>query len=347
MPLCCARVPTRRCLCTPAWHPRLAGLGQVAILGTVTPHSPASHDEPRYAPPVDLTGFAWLSIAAAIVTIGLKGGAAYLTGSVGLLSDAAESLVNLVAGIVALIALKVAMKPPDENHPFGHSKAEYFAAAIEGIMIFVAAAFIIAASVERLINPVLPEQLGIGLAISTLAAIINGAVAYVLRKQGHKHNSATLIADGKHLTTDVITSAAVLIGVGLVAITNQPQLDPIVALIAGANILWTGFGLIRESVNGLMDLSLPEETNAELNSVLDGFRQPGMIEFHAIRTRRGGNRQFMEFHVLVPGSWSVRRGHDLAEDIIDALVAVVPDVRVSAHLEPIEDPRSYADEEDY
>lgn len=326
----------------------MANAPVIAILDRVNSQPTDNNGQsPRYQPPVDLTKYAWLSIAAAIVTIGLKGGAAWLTGSVGLLSDAAESLVNLVAAIVALYALKVAIKPPDENHPFGHSKAEYFSAAVEGIMIFVAAAFIIATSVERLINPRLPEQLGLGLAISVLASLVNGAVAMVLRKQGHKHHSATLIADGKHLMTDVITSAAVLIGVGLVAITKLPQLDPIVALIAGANILWTGFGLIRDAVNGLMDLSLPEQTNAELNAVLDQFKQPHKVDFHAVRTRRAGNRQFMEFHILVPGHWSVQRGHDFTEDIIDALVAAVPNVRVSAHLEPIEDPRSYADEEDY
>lgn len=301
----------------------------------------------RYAPPVDLSKFAWLSVAAAVVTIGLKGGAAWLTGSVGLLSDAAESLVNLVAAIVALFALKVAIKPPDDNHPYGHSKAEYFSAAVEGVMIFVAAAFIIATSIERLLSPRMPEQLGLGLTISVAASLVNGAVAMVLLKHGRKHGSATLVADGKHLMTDVITSVAVLVGVALVAVTNQPVLDPVVALLAGANILWTGFGLIRSSVDGLMDGSLPEQTNIELLEVLDRFREPGRIEFHAVRTRQAGNRQFMEFHILVPAAWSVRRGHDMTEDVIDALIEVVPGVRVSAHLEPIEDPRSYADETDF
>jgi len=255
--------------------------------------------------------------------------------------------VNLVAAIVALFALKVAIKPPDDNHPYGHSKAEYFSAAVEGVMIFVAAAFIIATSIERLLNPRMPEQLGLGLTISVAASLVNGAVAMVLLKHGRKHGSATLVADGKHLMTDVITSVAVLVGVALVAVTNQPVLDPVVALLAGANILWTGFGLIRSSVDGLMDGSLPEQTNIELLEVLDRFREPGRIEFHAVRTRQAGNRQFMEFHILVPAAWSVRRGHDMTEDVIDALIEVVPGVRVSAHLEPIEDPRSYADETDF
>lgn len=286
-------------------------------------------------------------MAAALVTIALKGGAAWLTGSVGLLSDAAESLVNLAAAIVALVALKVAIKPPDLNHPYGHSKAEYFSAALEGVMIFVAAGFIIVTSIERLIHPRMPERLGIGLAIAVVASLINGTVSAVLLRQGRRYNSATLIADARHLMTDVITSVAVLVGVGLVAITNTPILDPIVALLAGSNILWTGISLIRSSVDGLMDVSLPERTNADLYEVLDRFRVPGRIEFHAVRTREAGNRQFMEFHILVPGQWSVRKGHDLTEDVIDALVEVVPEVRVSAHLEPIEDPRSYADEEDF
>lgn len=286
-------------------------------------------------------------MAAALVTIALKGGAAWLTGSVGLLSDAAESLVNLAAAIVALVALKVAIKPPDLNHPYGHSKAEYFSAALEGVMIFVAAGFIIVTSIERLIHPRMPERLGIGLAIAVVASLINGTVSAVLLRQGRRYNSATLIADARHLMTDVITSVAVLVGVGLVAITNTPILDPIVALLAGSNILWTGISLIRSSVDGLMDVSLPERTNADLYEVLDRFRVPGRIEFHAVRTREAGNRQFMEFHILVPGQWSVWKGHDLTEDVIDALVEVVPEVRVSAHLEPIEDPRSYADEEDF
>lgn len=301
----------------------------------------------RYATPTDLTKYAWLSIAAAVVTIVLKGGAALLTGSVGLLSDAAESVVNLVAAIVALFALKVAILPPDKNHHYGHGKVEYLSAAIEGVMIFVAAAFIITTSIERLISPRLPEQLGLGLAIAVGASLVNGGVAMVLLKKGREHNSATLIADGQHLVTDVITSAAVLIGVGLVALTRQPMLDPIVALIAGVNILWTGFGLIRSSVEGLMDISLPEAKNAALAEVLDRYRKPGQIEFHAVRTRQAGNRQFMAFHILVPGEWSVQRGHDLTEEVIDALVEVVPAVRISAHLEPIEDPKSYEDETDF
>ena len=301
----------------------------------------------RYAAPPDLSRFAWWSIGAAGLTIGLKTGAAVLTGSVGLLSDAAESLVNLVAAVVALIALKVSIRPPDERHPYGHSKAEYFSAAVEGVMVFLAAALIIVTAVERLIRPRLPEQLGTGLVISVIASLINGGVGALLIRKGRQYDSATLAADGKHLMTDVVTSAAVLVGVGLVAITRQPLLDPIVALLAGLNILWTGFILIRDSVSGLMDTALDSAVSERLNRVLAARRQPGRIDFHAGRTRQAGNRKFMDLHVLVPGHWDVQRGHDLTEQIIDDLVAAVPGLRVSAHIEPIEDPKSYSDELDF
>lgn len=310
----------------------------------VTPNSPVS---PRYAPPTDLSRYAWLSIAVALLTIVLKTGAAWITGSVGLLSDAAESLVNLVAAIIALITLKIAVRPPDDGHPFGHSKAEYFSAAVEGVMIFVAAALIIATAVERIITPAMPRQLGIGLAISVVAAVVNGAAGFVILRAGRTHGSATLVADGRHLLTDVITSGAVLLGVALVAVTRLPILDPIVALLAGINILWTGFGLVKGSVDGLMDVALPSEIFEALDAELDRTRVAGQIEFHAIRTRQAGNHQFMDLHVLVPGDWSVRKGHDFTEDLIDRLVEIAPDLRIGAHLEPIEDPRSYEDAHDF
>lgn len=300
----------------------------------------------RYSQPLDLSKYAWLSIGAAVATISLKAGAAWLTGSVGLLSDALESVVNLVAAIVALITLKVAILPPDDNHNFGHSKAEYFSAAIEGMMIFVAAAVIIYTGIERLIHPRMPEQLGIGLLISVLASVINAVVGLILIKRGDAVRSATLSADGRHLMTDVVTSIAVLLGVGLVALTHWQPLDPIVAILAGLNILRTGYGLIKSSVAGLMDIAIPADVEQRINKVLDDYRTREGIDFHAVRTRESGARRFMEMHVLVPGSWSVKRGHDLTEDLIDALLKVEPDLRVSAHLEPREDPRSYDDIDD-
>ena len=293
-------------------------------------------------PRVDLTKFAWLSIAAALVTIGLKTAAWLITGSVGLLSDAAESVVNLVAAVVALFALRVAARPADKNHHFGHSKAEYFSSAIEGVMIFVAAVVIVAFAVERLIFPRPLEEIGVGLLITVGASVINGGVALVLLGAGARHNSITLRADGHHLMTDVITSAGVVVGIGLVWITGWNWLDPVVALLVGLNILWTGWRLVSESASGLMDESLPKEQNARLRGIL-AEHETEEIKFHAFRTRISGARAFMEFHMLVPGAWSVQRGHDAMEDLIDLSQEEFAELRVIGHLEPIEDPRSYED----
>lgn len=300
----------------------------------------------RYAPPVDLSKYAWMSIGAALSTIALKSWAAWVTSSAGLLSDAAESVVNLVAAIVALWVLKVSIRPADEDHQFGHSKAEYFSAVVEGVMIFVAAAFIIVTAAERIIDPVMPDRLGLGLAVSVIASLINGGVAWVLYRAGRREHSATLIADSKHLATDVITSAAVLVGVGVVAITGSPVLDALVALGAGLNIMWTGFKLINESVSGLMDAAPAAEAIARVEEVLGARRDPGRIDFHAMRIREAGNRRFMDLHVLVPDTWTVKQGHDYTEDLIDDLVRSDPGLRVSAHLEPIGDPKSYEDLDD-
>ena len=300
----------------------------------------------RYSPPKDLSRYAWLSIGAALGTIALKGAAAWVTGSVGLLSDAAESMVNLVAAVVALIVLKIAVKPADADHQFGHSKAEYFSAVVEGVMIFVAAAFIIISAIGRLIDPQMPEQLGLGLVVSVIASLLNGAVAWVLYRAGRRERSMTLVADAKHLATDVITSAAVLVGVALVAVFHSALLDAVVALGAGLNIMWTGFTLIRDSVGGLMDIAPSTEVLQRVEKVLARHRRQGMIDFHAVRVREAGNRRFMELHVLVPAVWSVKKGHDFTEQVIDELVDADSSLRISAHLEPIEDPKSYEDLED-
>lgn len=292
---------------------------------------------------VDLTKFAWLSIAAALVTITLKTAAWLLTGSVGLLSDAAESVVNLVAAIVALIALKVAAKPADKNHHFGHSKAEYFSSAVEGMMIFVAATVILVVAIQRLLNPQPLEQIGIGLIISVVAGAVNGAVAIVLIRAGRRYNSITLRADGNHLMTDVVTSVGVVIGIALVWLTGWQILDPIVAIAVGLNILWTGWKLVSELTSGLMDESLPKETNARIRQIL-AEKSSSEVAFHALRTRVSGARAFMEVHMLVPGAWSVKEGHDAMEDLIDDVHREFPDLYITGHLEPIEDPRSYEDE---
>jgi cation diffusion facilitator family transporter len=291
----------------------------------------------------DLRKYAWLAIGTAVLTVLLKASAWAITGSVGLLSDAAESMVNLVAAIVALVSLTIAARPADDNHHFGHTKAEYFSAALEGIMVFVAAASIIYLGIERLLNPRPLESLGIGLAISMTAAVLNGIVGRILIKVGTRHRSITLRADGKHLMTDVYTSIGVVVGLGLAWVTGLNWLDPVVAILVGVNILFTGYRLITESTAGLMDISLSPEDNARIHAILDAHTEQGRIEFHAVRTRESGARQFMEMHMLVPGDWTVQRGHDAMEDLIDEIVAEFPAMRVTGHLEPISDPRSYED----
>ena len=301
-----------------------------------------SEAPPRHRPPDDLSRFAWLSIAAAAVTILLKTLAWRITGSVGLLSDAAESLVNLVAAIIALVALKVSIRPPDKNHPFGHSKAEYFSAGAEGVMIFIAAAVIMYTAVQRFIHPRPIEDVGIGLLVSVLASVVNGLVAWVLLKNGRQRRSMTLIADGKHMLTDVWTSVGVLVGVGLVWLTGWQRLDPIVAFAVGVSILVTGAKLVGQSGTALLDVSLPKEDNEAIRDFLDAHSNDH-VKFHAVRTREAGYRRFLEFHMLVPGSWTVKQGHDAMEDLIDEILDEWPEMRVSGHLEPIEDPRSYED----
>lgn len=293
-----------------------------------------------------LTKWAWLSIGAAVLTIGMKTVAYLLTGSVGLLSDALESVVNLVAAVLALIALAAAAKPADEKHHFGHGKAEYLSAGAEGVMIVVAAGLIVYTAIERLINPRPLEELGIGLAVTLVATAINGAVGFVLLRQGRRHRSMTLVADGKHLMTDVYTSVGVIVGVGLVAVTGWLPLDSLVALAVGANILWTGFILIRNSGRGLLDHALPDEDNDRIIAVLRGFvdRYPaGELEFHGLQTRESGRDRFVSLHVLVPGSWSVSRAHDLVEDVEGEIRSVLPLVQVHTHLESREDRRSHDD----
>ncbi|MBK7585340.1 MAG: cation transporter [Myxococcales bacterium] len=290
-----------------------------------------------------LARYAWLSIAAAIATIALKMAAWRLTGSVGLLSDAAESVVNLIAAITALWMLTLAAKPADEEHAYGYSKAEYFASGVEGALILVAAAAIAFAAVERLLEPAPIEKLEFGLVVSLAASLINLAVARVLLVVGKRHHSIALEADGHHLMTDVWTSAGVLIGVGLVAVTGYQRLDPIVAILVALNIVRSGVMLIQRSARGLLDVALVPEEQQALRTVLDRYAGPE-LEFHALRTRQAGARRFVSLHVLVPGDWSVERGHQLLEEIEKDIRAAVPNVHVLTHLEPLEDPRSFEDQ---
>ena len=297
----------------------------------------------RSSKPLDLSRYGWLAVATAFATILLKAGAWLVTGSVGLLADAAESLVNLVAAAVALIVLKVAAGPADANHNFGHTKAEYFSAAVEGVMIFVAAISIVVFAIQRLVFPQPIESLGIGLMISVIASVLNGGVALVLLRAGKRHHSITLTADGKHLMTDVWTSVGVLVGIVLVWMSGWSWLDPVIAIAVGINILFTGYGLVKESTEGLMDASLPERDNEQLRMILTRRAGAG-IAFHQMRTRVSGARQFMDFHLLVPDDWSVKQGHDFLEDLSDEIVAEFPRMNVTGHIEPINDPRSYAHE---
>ncbi len=304
-----------------------------------------AHAHAPAAPTGSLARWAWLSIAAAVVTIVLKSGAFLLTGSVGLLSDALESGVNLAAGVLALIALTVAARPPDDTHQFGHGKAEYFSAGAEGLMIIIAAIMIAVSAIDRLLNPKPLEELGLGLAITLLATAINGVVGWLILSAGRRHRSITLVADGKHLLTDVWTSVGVVIGVALVAVTNWQPLDSLVALAVGVNIAWTGVGLIRHSVGGLMDHALPEADAQAVQRVVDGFMRAhdDRVEIHGVRMREAGRDRFVAMHVVVPGDWTITRGHDLVEEIEGAVRGVLEGATVHTHLEPREDPRSYGD----
>jgi cation diffusion facilitator family transporter len=290
-----------------------------------------------------LKRYAWLSIAAAITTILLKGIAWWLTGSVGLLSDALESFVNLAGALMALAMLSLAAAPADDRHAYGHGKAEYFSSAFEGFLILLAAVSIAYTAIERLLHPQAIEAVGVGLLVSVAASLINLYAARELLKAGRAYNSITLEADAKHLMTDVWTSVGVIIGVGLVWISGWLWLDPVLALLVAANIVWTGWQLLQRSASGLMDEAIPKEQIEAVEAVLEQYRQQG-LNFHALRTRQAGRQAFITLHVLVPGDWTVQCGHDRLEQIETDIRVVVPFCHLTTHLEPIEDPASLADQ---
>jgi cation diffusion facilitator family transporter len=290
-----------------------------------------------------LTRYVWLSIAAAIATILLKGVAWKMTGSVGLLSDAIESFVNLAGALMALWMLTLAERPADDDHAHGHGKAEYFSSAFEGFLILLAALSIGYTAIDRLIHPQALEAVGFGLVVSVLASVINFATARTLMRVGRQHNSITLEADAHHLMTDVWTSVGVIGGVGLVWISGWLWLDAAIALLVAANIVWTGWHLMRRSVAGLMDISLPAEQRAKIEALLAEYRRQG-LDFHALRTRQAGSRAFVTLHILVPGDWSVRQGHDWAERIEADIRRALPHTHITSHVEPIEDPVSLVDQ---
>jgi len=292
----------------------------------------------------NLERFAWLSIAAALATIALKTLAWWITGSVGLLSDALESLVNLAAALFALSMLRLAAAPPDEHHPYGFSKAEYFSAGIEGALIVLAAAGILVAAIPRLMRPEPLEAPVLGLAISFLASLINLGTAVVLLRAGRQHHSITLEADGHHLLTDVWTSAGVILGVALVFVTGWLRLDPLVALAVAAHIIWTGISLVRRSFKGLLDAAISHEDQREVTKLFAEYSRRYGVTFHAFRTRQAGARRFISFHLLVPDAWSVSQAHRLSEEIEERIRSLVPNAGVFTHIEPISDPSSYDDQ---
>jgi len=284
--------------------------------------------------PTSLKRFAWLSIAAAVTTIGLKLAAYLLTGSVGLLSDAIESLVNLVGGVMALAMLTVAERPADEEHAYGHSKAEYFSSGVEGTLILIAAITIAVTACQRLMTPKPLEQVGFGLAVSVAASLVNLGVALLLLRAARRFRSITLEANAQHLLTDVWTSVGVVAGVGGVALTGWNRLDPIIALVVAANIVWTGSGIVRRSIAGLMDTALPAEEQETVRRVLAGYAGGG-VTFHDVRTRRSGAARFVTLEVWVEGSWTVQRGHDLLGKVEAGIRQALPGTTVFTHLAPL------------
>jgi cation diffusion facilitator family transporter len=306
------------------------------------PHTQAEHDD-AIRNRVPITRFAWLSIGAALTTIALKTGAYLLTGSVGLLSDALESLVNLAGAMMALGMLTIAARPADEIHVYGHSKAEYFASITEGLLILGAAAGIIMTAINRILQPRELEQLGIGLAVSIAASVVNLLVARVLVREGRARRSISLEADAHHLLTDVWTSIGVIGGVAIAGLTGWSLLDPVVAIIVALNIIWTGLRLVSRSVSGLMDAALPGPEQTLIQDVMDRYRKRG-VDFHALRTRQAAARRFISVHILVPGDWTVHDAHHVAEDFeADIREALGSVVTVFTHIEPVEDELSMED----
>lgn len=291
-----------------------------------------------------LRRFMFLSVAASVATITLKSTAYLLTDSVGLLSDALESVVNLVAALFTLRMVTLALRPPDDEHVYGHTKAEYFAGGVEGALVLIAAATIGYSAVARLLHPQPLEQIGLGVLVSVMASLINFAVAKILDHAAQQYRSTALRADARHLMTDVWTTTGVLVGIGAVAWTGWQWLDPLIALGVACNILRAGVRLMREAAMGLLDTGLPLEERAQIYQILDSFAHRG-VNYHSLRTRQAGIRRFISVHILVPGAWTVQRGHDLLEEIEEAIRTALPGTTVFTHLEPVEDPLSMEDKE--
>ena len=282
---------------------------------------------------LDRRHFAWLSIAAAIVTISLKTFAWWITGSVSLLSDALESLVNLAGASFALWMILITRVPADDEHPFGHSKAEYFSSAFEGVLIFGAAVAIIVTAVQRLLVPRPLEAIGLGLAFSALSTAINYGVAVALRNAGVRFQSIALEADSKHLMTDVWTSVGVAAGLLTVAMTGWLWIDPLVAIAVGVHIIVEGYRLVRGSVHGMMDGALVEDRLANIKAALDAFAERD-VSYKNLKTRRAGTVSFIQVDIVVPRRWTVGQGHDVLDEIESRLASIVPNANIVTHLEP-------------
>jgi cation diffusion facilitator family transporter len=296
------------------------------------------------SPPQHLHRYMLLSIGAAIVTIGMKGTAYALTDSVGLLSDALESLINLIAALTAYVAIWYASRPADSSHTYGHEKIEYFSSGLEGVLIILAGLGTAAYAVKRLIHPEPLQNLELGTVIGLAASGVNFAVARVLLLVGRKHHSIVLEADGQHLMSDVWTSVGVVAGLGLVVLTGLTWIDPVLAIVVGLNIVWTGGELVLRSFNGLMDHSLPAEEQGQIRGIITTLLPPG-ASFHMLKSRRAGQRRFVEFHLLLNGDITVRAAHRIAHEVQSALVEAFQGLEVMIHIEPVDEQDSWEREE--
>ncbi len=292
--------------------------------------------------PAGLRGLLLLSVLAALATIGLKTTAYLLTGSVGLLADALESGINLFAAIAAYLSLRYAHRPADATHTYGHEKIEFFSSGLEGLLIVLAGGGTAWIAIERLINPTPITSLGLGTSLSLSASVINLALGLILIRVGRSNNSIVLSANGKHLLADVWTSVAVIAGLIIVWISGLYVLDPIIAILVGMHIVFTGLGLIRRAIDGLMDHALSSEQQEQLRATIRANTPTGTT-FHALRTRQAGTRMFGDFHLLVPGNTTVREGHDLGIKVEEAIQLALKGIEITIHIEPIEDRASWDD----
>lgn len=287
---------------------------------------------------------ALVSVAASLCTITLKLFAFFLTNSVSLLSDALESFVNLLAAGITFFMIRLSQKPPDATHPYGHSKAEYISSIAEGFFIMLAAGAIIFTAAQRLLHPAPLEKPGMGLLFSILASAINLIVGLMLIRNGKKRHSLALEADGHHLLTDVYTTAGVLVGLVIVYTTKLFVLDPIIAILVGLNIISAGFGIVQKSLGGFMDSAIDKGYLDFIKAKFAEYKSQ-KIEFHGLRTRQAGSRIFISFHVLVPGIWTVQQAHSLVEEVEKTIRTAIPNSTLTTHIEPLEDPLSWADTE--